>query len=172
MVSILCPDNQQVEANIYSRVDLRPTTSRPTDAEDPTGSGDPPHHADETGASTQHGDDITPHDRRRSRTGLSLYLQHTLNRRHMRDATPEERVAALRRLRAANEEPHSDSAHNRLSARLSRAFHHESRRGSGLNPENQSRQGSALTSDARSINDGSRPVSAVIPEDRRGSYAG
>lgn len=71
---------------------------------------------------------------RRSRTGLSLYLQNTLNSRHMRDATPEERIAALRHLRSANRStttaPPLDSeprSRNRLSARLSRAWGPSSR---------------------------------------------
>ncbi|MCJ1466663.1 hypothetical protein MMC07_005283 [Pseudocyphellaria aurata] len=73
--------------------------------------------------------DPTSPPNRRSRTGLSLYLQSTLNRRHMRDATPEERIQALRTLRTANRARESESggsteprSRNRMSARLSRAF--------------------------------------------------
>ena len=95
----------------------------------------------------------------------------------MRDATPEERVAALRRLRNVNnsngESSDSESTRTRLSARLSRAFNHDSsRRGSTLNPDNaRSRRGSALNTERSGAGDEvSRPVSAVLPE--RGSYAG
>lgn len=69
------------------------------------------------------------HGSRRQRSGLSLYLQHTLNIRRMRDATPEERIAALRRLRTVNrashhggsstEDPNGEAARgNRLSMRV------------------------------------------------------
>lgn len=67
---------------------------------------------------------------RRSMAGLSSYIQSTLSRARMRNATPEERVAALRDLRTANSVREPDAVavnaeqrtRNRLSARLSRAF--------------------------------------------------
>jgi len=120
-------------------VDLRPIASH----SDPAGDYDSSYSAEsitygrEAGASPEPpADGATPASRRRSRTGLSLYIQHTLNRGRMRDATPEERLAALRRLRTVNRasEAESGSARNRISARLSRAFdserRHSSQRGS------------------------------------------
>lgn len=124
-------------ANICSRVDLRPTTSHPDGSDNPDA-------ITSTEDDDANGDDVISQDhlavnrrsQRRSRTGLSLYIQHTLNRGRMRDATPEERVAALRRLRTVNRanDGESGGAINRLSARLSRALDPErrysSRRGS------------------------------------------
>ena len=108
------------------RVDLRPTNSNDNEMSDP---------------STNPADDLTDFPptptttNRRSRTGLSTYLQHTLNIHRMRDATPQERIAALRRLRTQQQEVQSaeasgERARNRMSARLSRAFHYGSRPGS------------------------------------------
>ncbi|MCJ1269593.1 hypothetical protein MMC22_009485 [Lobaria immixta] len=131
------------------RVDLRPTTSHPTvpdfpesshnptthshtnlDPLDPSSTAPPASSTNGAGSSTPPATtDSTPHTNRRSRTGLSLYLQNTLNRRRMRDATPEERIEALRTLRTAHRAHESESAglteqrpRNRMSARLSRAF--------------------------------------------------
>ena len=70
---------------------------------------------------------------RRRTNGLSLYLQHTLNSRRMRDATPEERIAALRGLRNANQGEDSEAStpatggerpRNRVTARLNRLWPH------------------------------------------------
>lgn len=138
---------------ISSRVDLRPTATHPSEPTSPVspispidnlttyptststplpnnnhGSGNAPNlelNSDNNNLSTNH---------RRSRTGLSLYIQYTLNRARMRNATPAERVAALRGLRTANRVSETDAvtmnaeqrSRNRLSARLSRAFNSSS----------------------------------------------
>ena len=134
-------------------MDLRPTTSHTHDSDTTIAPDDSASNVGANESAAENGDSSTAQERRRSRTGLSLYLQHTLNRRRMRDATPEERVAALRRLRTVESAHEHDRARNRLSARISRAFHPDSRRGSTINP---SRRGSAIAQE----------------ESRRGSYAG
>lgn len=135
----------------FSRVDLRPTTNSPMDpdfSESHThtdfDSLEPsltalPASSTNNAAGTSTTPNPTPTPNRRSRTGLSLYLQSTLNRRRMRDATPEERIQALRTLRTANRARESESAgsteqrpRNRMSARLSRAFTSASRPTSGV----------------------------------------
>jgi len=101
------------------RVDLRPTTSR-NSTDDP--SSEPP--------LTDLPPDTNTPSNSRSRTGLSTYLHHTLNIHRMRDATPQERIAALRRLRTQQQEAQAEASErprNRMSARLSRAFHFGSR---------------------------------------------
>ena len=125
-----------------SRVDLRPTASHTSHQSDPASSPANVEQDSEIVTSGEHeavralSDQPTGtgthSERRRSRTGLSAYLQHTLNRGRMLDATPEERVAALRRLRTVDRanESESSGAINRLSARLSRALDGERRRGS------------------------------------------
>lgn len=120
------------------RVDLRPTASHTDEMDDPDA-------INSTEDVTASADSLSPDEasdgtarrrQRRSRTGLSLYIQHTLNRGRMRDATPEERLAALRRIRTANRSADGEggSTRNRLSARISRAFdperRHSSHRGS------------------------------------------
>ena len=69
---------------------------------------------------------------RRRTNGLALYLQHTLNVRRMRDATPEERIAALRRFRTARRASNGDNmpmpmpvgTRARMTARLNRLWPH------------------------------------------------
>ncbi|SLM38144.1 Zinc finger, RING/FYVE/PHD-type [Lasallia pustulata] len=116
------------------RVDLRdPTDPEPADpaAESaaPNASSSPD--ADPATSSTN---DIST-TQRRPRNGLSSYLHHSLNIRRMRDATPEERIAALMRLRTANrasarlsagEGSENEPARNRLSARFRDALRRES----------------------------------------------
>ena len=123
-------------ANRSSRVDLRPTTSHTSNSDNATLPDAPPGNANET----HNTEGTTAQDRRRSRTGLSLYIRNTLNRRRMRDATPEERIAALRRLRTTNgtdelepSERTRNSRSARLSARFSGAF--DSRRASTVTQE-------------------------------------
>ena len=67
--------------------------------------------------------EITAANRRSN--GLSLYVNHTLNLRRMRNATPEERLDALRRIRTVNRANSanaegSDRARTRVGSRLSR----------------------------------------------------
>ncbi|KAI9878222.1 MAG: hypothetical protein M1830_001525 [Pleopsidium flavum] len=117
------------------RIDLRPTTSHENGEGEttPDGEGLPPpltdFNNDNAGFGTPEGGPTS----RRQRNGLSLYLQHTLNIRRMHDATPEERLAALRRLRTVNRASHptgsstedgsgESSRGNRLSMRLRDAF--------------------------------------------------
>ena len=72
--------------------------------------------------------DATDNERRGTRQRFSAYIPHILNRHRMRDATPEERIAALRRHRNARAEEQLESeasegsTRNRRSWRLSRAF--------------------------------------------------
>lgn len=139
---------------ICSRVDLRPTTTHPSEPTSPVSPISPidnltihPTSTSTPLPNNNHGSSNAPSlesnsdnnnnpstNHRRSRTGLSSYIQYTLNRARMRNATPEERVAALRGLRTANRVRETDAAtmnaeqrsRNRLSARLSRAFNSSS----------------------------------------------
>ena len=94
-----------------------------------------------TANTTANDESMTAQERRRSRTGISLYIRNTLNRRRMRDATPEERIAALRRLRTNNgtdeSAPHNtgNSRSARLSARFSGVGFGNSRRASTVTQE-------------------------------------
>ncbi|KAL8687960.1 MAG: hypothetical protein Q9218_006011 [Villophora microphyllina] len=129
-VSATCP---------LCRVDLRPTNSH----EDPDtlddASPQPRRHSE---ALTSFAATPTNQSRRSSRARPLHYLHHYLNRGRMEEATPQERLEALRRLRLVNREDVNLAAsagqaggtnaggessatgerRNRLSARLSRAF--------------------------------------------------
>ena len=139
---------------LCSRVDLRPTTTHPSEPTSPVSPISPtesptiyptstptPLPNNNNGSSNapsldSNSDNNNPStsNHRRSRTGLTSYIHNTLNRGRMRNATPEERVAALRDLRTANSvgEPDAPAVNaeqrskNRLSARLSRAFNSSS----------------------------------------------
>ena len=126
-----------------SRVDLRD----PTDPEQ----GDATAESAERNASLATNPDNTTSPeisttQRGHRNGLSLYLHHTLNTRRMRDATPEERIAALRRLRTANrasarqsvgEANGDETARNRLSLRFRDAFRIGARPVQGVDATNE-----------------------------------
>ena len=140
----LCFDGGLNQTDYFSRVDLRPTTTHP-DSETLDGLSARTHvqpSVYDLLSVPPPSNSLTPPEpsasrapNRRSRTGLSLYIQNTLNSRRMRDATPEERIAALRDLRSARQadsgsaEPRS---RNRLSSRLSRAWMPNSRPSSGM----------------------------------------
>lgn len=136
---------------VCSRVDLRPTTTQPSESPSPISAierhifnpSSPPipppnnHHGSSNAPSldsTSDNNNPSASNHRRSRTGLTSYIHNTLNRGRMRNATPEERVAALRDLRTANSVREPDAAatnaeqrsRNRLSARLSRALNSSS----------------------------------------------
>ncbi|MCJ1386151.1 hypothetical protein MMC17_009277 [Xylographa soralifera] len=116
------------------RVDLRPTASPMNELESGQGLSPNPYLAenpeaingeepwlatDPAGSSPE----ITAANRRSN--GLSLYINHTLNLRRMRNATPEERLDALRRIRTVNRANDanaegSDRARTRVGSRLSR----------------------------------------------------
>ena len=136
------------------RVDLRPTTSNAEDnvdshsEEHTSGTGASQEQAQATAAAADPTSslrvpqaDATDNERRGTRQRFSAYIPHILNRHRMRDATPEERIAALRRHRNARAEQQVEpdtsegSTRNRGSWRLSRAF------GGGGTTEN-SRRGS------------------------------
>ena len=125
---------------LTSRIDLRPTASRAEDGEEGrnTMPGMPdvhPYMDDDDGDMLDAGampEESTNPTRRRT-NGLSLYLQHTLNSRRMRDATPEERIAAIRGFRNANQAEGSEASlpatgterpRNRVTARLNRLWPH------------------------------------------------
>ncbi|KAL8697176.1 MAG: hypothetical protein Q9201_007263 [Fulgogasparrea decipioides] len=117
------------------RVDLRPTASN---------DNDPDTAADQAAPPRRHSDALTSfaaapqnQSRRSSRARPLHYLHHYLNRGRMEEATPQERLEALRRLRLVNHEDVDHAAEpdggessvagegrhrNRLSVRLSRAF--------------------------------------------------
>ncbi len=116
------------------RVDLRPTKSQTSNNEE---LGDMPSAQHETGPAGSLAEH-RPSTNRRSRTGLGSYLHHTLNIHRMRDATPQERIAALRDVRSQQQNPHphpqqppadpsaserQPGARTRISARWSRALH-------------------------------------------------
>lgn len=115
-----------------SRVDLRDPTDLERD--DPAVES-----ADRDGSQSTDTENATSPEittsQRRHRSGLSSYLHHTLSVRRMRDATPEERIAALRRLRTANrannrqsvgEGSENETARNRLSTRFRDALRRDS----------------------------------------------
>ncbi|KAL8762620.1 MAG: hypothetical protein Q9184_001421 [Pyrenodesmia sp. 2 TL-2023] len=116
------------------RVDLRPTASNADGSEDPNTEPAPRRSSE---ALTSFNPAAQQQSRRASRVHPLHYLHHYLNRGRMEEATPQERLEALRRLRLVNR---SDVDHatqpergegaatgeratrNRLSARFSRAF--------------------------------------------------
>lgn len=116
------------------RVDLRPTAPTEEDPENPNPDSAPRRHSE---ALTSFNNTIPQQSRRSSRSRPLHYLHHYLNRGRMEEATPQERLEALRRLRLVNR---SDVDHvtepeareisatgertnrNRLSARLSRVL--------------------------------------------------
>lgn len=116
------------------RVDLRPTASNTDESDDPSTESAPRRHSE---ALTSFNPTAQQQSRRASRAHPLHYLHHYLNRGRMEEATPQERLEALRRLRLVNR---SDVDHatqpergegaatgergtrNRLSARFSRAF--------------------------------------------------
>ena len=108
-----------------SRVDLHPTTSRGTDADD-VEYDEGPSLETRDWRDGPHVDPENPQIQSARRNRRSRIL-HTLNIGRMRHATPQERIEALRRLR--NENQASDSfaeqsggAGSRFSRRVSRAF--------------------------------------------------
>ena len=128
------------------RVDLRPTTSQGgngdettdgTNAErdEPLASSGATEPAATLAPPSVHAADA---ERRGSRQRLSALIPHLLNRGRMRDATPEERIEALRRYRTARAEQQngtdspSGEANTRRNSRWSRVFggSDTSRRGS------------------------------------------
>ncbi|KAI4182305.1 MAG: hypothetical protein LQ346_006607, partial [Caloplaca aetnensis] len=115
------------------RVDLRPTASNPDGSEDPNIEPSSRRHSE---ALTSFNPAVQPQSRRGSRAHPLHYLHHYLNRGRMEEATPQERLEALRRLRLVNRSDVNHAAQpergegaatgertrNRLSARFSRAF--------------------------------------------------
>ncbi|KAL8820067.1 MAG: hypothetical protein Q9223_001645 [Gallowayella weberi] len=118
------------------RVDLRPTASSEEQNPDATNTA--------VSQSRRNSEALTPFNfpqnqsRRNSRARPLHYLHHYLNRGRMEEATPQERLEALRRLRLVNRsdidhavtqadgnttgEVAASGSRNRLSARFSRAF--------------------------------------------------
>ena len=118
----------------HSRIDLRPTADRSEDVSGEVGylpgDLDSAEHLDAPSL-----DDIdlpgnstegSTANRRRN-NGLSLYVHHTLNFRRMRDATPEERLDALRHVRRVTRVSPGDAdganqTRSRRASRLSRLW--------------------------------------------------
>lgn len=138
MSSLVCasePFHLTIANLTCSRVDLHPTTSHDTDADGEDAMDEIPLGDAPVAAGAPHGESA----RRRNRRSRIL---HTLNIGRMRHATPEERIAALRRLRSENQASESipnqggrtgtHTPMNRFSRRLSRAFG-GSRPASGVN---------------------------------------
>ncbi|KAJ5747640.1 uncharacterized protein N7511_009336 [Penicillium nucicola] len=105
------------------RIDLNPPPEEPTDPTNPT---DQPA---ETGETQEPEPPATqePQGGRHTHRRLTNYLHGPLNARHMRDATVEERLAALRRVREANQdqpaaEPTPEGTRRRLTTRLRDKF--------------------------------------------------
>ncbi|KAI9828947.1 MAG: hypothetical protein M1819_006446 [Sarea resinae] len=84
------------------RVDLHPTISNTSNDENNDDNNTPANQGRNFFAPPLSLDHSTADSRRRSRHAISTFLQNTLNVHRMRDATPEERVAALRTLREHN----------------------------------------------------------------------
>ncbi|KAL8960284.1 MAG: hypothetical protein Q9193_002990 [Seirophora villosa] len=129
------------------RVDLRPTA---TNDEDPEASYTTPAPRRHSEALTSFNLSAQQQSRRSSRASPLHYLHHHLNRGRMEEATPQERLEALRRLRLVNRSDVDHAApteggeasaagertnRNRLSARLSRAFGGDRSRPSSWTPE-------------------------------------
>ena len=124
---------------VHSRVDLRPTADRTQDIDDDLANSPNPYLDSDLNA-VEHPDgyswneiDLSGNNaegstaNRRRSNGLSLYIHHTLNFRRMRDATPEERLDALRRVRGVNRANRGDAdggdrTRNRGTSRLSRLW--------------------------------------------------
>lgn len=122
-----------IHLQIHSRIDLRPPPMSEPDMPDMPDMPDPMLDGDMPLAmpmpvdnpSEVQGESAT-HNRRR----LTMYLHQTLNARRMRDATPEERLAALRNVRRARRNAEADSqglpvgerARNRMTLRLNRLW--------------------------------------------------
>lgn len=117
-----------------SRVDLRPVATLTEDSRDGTASSPNAYLAGNPDTDTEThpwntvdvASEPSTSNRRRS-TGLSLYIHHTLNFRRMRDATPEERIDALRRIRLVNRAGNGDPeraerTRSRVGSRLSRLW--------------------------------------------------
>lgn len=117
------------------RVDLRPTASDDNEVSETQTTDLPPRRHSE--ALTSFAATPQQQGRRSSRARPLHYLHHYLNRGRMEEATPQERLEALRRLRLVNRSDVDNAAlpegaessaagesrnRNRLSARLSRAF--------------------------------------------------
>ncbi|KAL8684334.1 MAG: hypothetical protein Q9224_006427 [Gallowayella concinna] len=115
------------------RVDLRPTASNEEHNPDTTNTAAPQSRRNSEALTSF--SPSTNQSRRNSRAPRPLhYLHHYLNRRRMEEATPQERLEALRRLRLVNRSDvdHAvtqqdgnatgEGSRNRLSARFSRAF--------------------------------------------------
>jgi hypothetical protein len=112
----------------FSRIDLRPTTSRTSDnlsvseaASSRRPSFAPPLDSEHSDSTTAAGPAASRASRR-----FSAFLD-TLNPRRMEHASPQERIAALRQLRearrAAPEEEMETRRRRRLTARLHDTFH-------------------------------------------------
>ncbi|KAL8919235.1 MAG: hypothetical protein Q9208_006896 [Pyrenodesmia sp. 3 TL-2023] len=128
------------------RVDLRPTAPNADGYENPDTEPAPRRHSE---ALTSFNPTTQQQSRRTSRAHPLHYLHHYLNRGRMEEATPQERLEALRRLRLVNR---SDVDHatqpergegavtgerttrNRLSARFSRALGGDRSRPSSWTP--------------------------------------
>ena len=123
----------------HSRVDLRPTADGTQDIDDDRVQSPNPylegdfHAAEHPDGHPWNEIDLMGNNieggtaNRRRSNGLSLYIHHTLNFRRMRDATPEERLDALRRVRGVNRATWGvgeggDRARNRGTSRLSRLW--------------------------------------------------
>ncbi|KAI4143583.1 MAG: hypothetical protein LQ341_002883 [Variospora aurantia] len=129
------------------RVDLRPTTTNDGDPEDPNAASAPRRNSE---ALTSFNPSAQQQSRRSSRARPLHYLHHHLNRGRMEEATPQERLEALRRLRLVSRSDMDNAApsaggeasvtgertnRNRLSARLSRAFGGDRSRPSSWTPD-------------------------------------
>ncbi|KAL8658591.1 MAG: hypothetical protein Q9226_000881 [Calogaya cf. arnoldii] len=123
------------------RIDLRPTRSNENPEPEHTTMVSPPQSRRNSEALTSFNPSTQPNQSRRNSRARPLhYLHHYLNRGRMEEATPQERLEALRRLRLVNRSDidyaasHQDAQNangdatgagggrNRLSTRLSRAF--------------------------------------------------
>ncbi|KAL4785778.1 hypothetical protein BJX76DRAFT_366693 [Aspergillus varians] len=108
------------------RIDLNPAQAAgETENQDGEGQNQTASNNSDNNSNNQPGEEVTPHRHHR----LSNYLHGTLNARRMRDASVEERLAALRSVREeANREPTNEpendehSRRNRLTARFRERF--------------------------------------------------
>ena len=124
---LCCLDTLLTGISPYSRIDLNPSLSDHEDPEEGAGTNPDP----SLGETVAQDDRLGTHHR----WGLSSYIHGTLNARRMRDASVEERIATLRRLRRAQQNndnttttttetqtPEHASRRNRLSTRFRDSF--------------------------------------------------
>ena len=123
-------DRADADYCTYSRIDLRPPTAgdpndpENTDPDSASAATAPTAGTGESADAAANGN-LQPSDARRQSRRFSSFIFNPLNRQRMQEATPEERIQALRQYNAQRQERSmrpDDSRRRRISARLSGVF--------------------------------------------------